>query len=145
MRRRVSFDGEFQGCFGCGRDNAAGLRLSFWETEQGVETTFVAPSYLQGAKGVLHGGIQAALADETMCMAAYAKLGAAVVTGELKMRYQRPVPVSVPLRIVAQIQKRDARSAFIDATISLDGEEEARTTATGRFFFVRSEAQRGRE
>lgn len=138
VRRPVAFRGEFRGCFGCGEDNPKGLGLRFWETEDAVEAEVVAAEHFQGAQGILHGGIQATILDETMCMVAYAKLQKSVVTGELKIRYRRPVPVGVPLRVVASIRDTDARSAFIEASLCVGDETEARTVASGRFFFEKS-------
>lgn len=138
MRKPVAFAGDFRGCFGCGEENPAGLGLRFWETESGVEAELVPAEHYQGAQGVLHGGIQATILDETMCMVAYAKLHRPVVTGELTVRYRSPVPVREPLRVAATIRETDARSAYIEAKLYVREETEARTLARGRFFFERS-------
>jgi len=73
MRREVTFRGST--CFGCGADNPKGLRLRFFETDEGVEVDYVSPPHLDGAPGIIHGGIQGTLLDEAMCMAVYAKRG----------------------------------------------------------------------
>ena len=82
MRRQIWFDADHEGrCFGCGPANPSGLKLRFYETDDGVESEYVVPSDLDGAPGIVHGGIQATLLDEVMCMTAYAKAGTGVVTG----------------------------------------------------------------
>jgi hypothetical protein len=60
-----------------GADNPKGLRLRFFETDEGVEVDYVSPPHLDGAPGIIHGGIQGTLLDEAMCMAVYAKRGVA--------------------------------------------------------------------
>lgn len=128
------YAGDFHGCYGCGRDNPEGLRLQFAETADGVEVLYTARDDLRGAPGVVHGGIQATLLDETLCMTAYAKRGHPVVTGELTLRYVKPVPTGVPLLIRGRIVAEKGRSAFIEGAIHLAADGEVLTTGRGRFF-----------
>jgi acyl-CoA thioesterase FadM len=73
-----------------------------------------------------------------MCMVAYAKAGTGVVTGELTVRYVRPVPTGTPLVVAGRITETRGRSFFIAGTIRLaDGGEEL-TRAQGRFFAAAS-------
>ncbi|MBI1817412.1 MAG: PaaI family thioesterase [Deltaproteobacteria bacterium] len=134
MRRPIVYDHEYNGCFGCGPHNPAGLRLRFFETEDGVEVEYNVPPHLEGAAGVVHGGIQATLLDETLCMTAYAKLGHSVVTGELSVRYVRPAPTGAPLLARGRIVETKERSAFIEGAIYLQSTGEELTRARGRFF-----------
>ena len=135
MRRQIWFDADHAGrCFGCGPANPSGLKLRFYETDDGVESEYVVPSDLDGAPGIVHGGIQATLLDEVMCMTAYAKAGTGVVTGELTVRYLRPAPSGMPLLLAGRITQTRGRSFFIAGSIRLaDGGEEL-THARGRFF-----------
>lgn len=134
MAQPVSYQGSFRGCFGCGPENPAGLRLEFQETAEGVEVRYTVPTDLQGAPGIVHGGIQATLLDETLCMTAYAKLGVPVVTGELTVRYLRPVPTGAGLLIRGRLVEEKGRSAFIEGAILLADGSDQLTTARGRFF-----------
>ncbi|MEW6268908.1 MAG: PaaI family thioesterase [Thermodesulfobacteriota bacterium] len=135
MRRPIRFDDDRSGtCFGCGSANHSGLRLEFYETEDGVEVEYAAPEALAGAPGIVHGGIQATLLDEAMCMTAYAKGGTGVVTGELTVRYLRTVPTRTPLVIRGGITERRNGSFFIAGSIALAGTDEELTRAQGRFF-----------
>lgn len=135
MRRQIWFDADHEGrCFGCGPANPSGLKLRFYETDDGVESEYVVPSDLDGAPGIVHGGIQATLLDEVMCMTAYAKAGTGVVTGELTVRYLRPAPSGAPLLLAGRITETRGNSFFIAGSIRLaDGGEEL-THARGRFF-----------
>ena len=135
MRRQIRFDADRNGrCFGCGPANPAGLRLEFFETEDGVEVEYVVPTDFAGAPGIVHGGIQATLLDEAMCMTAYAKAGTGVVTGELTVRYLRPVPTATPVLVAGRITESRGRSFFIAGSIRLAGSGEELTRAQGRFF-----------
>jgi acyl-coenzyme A thioesterase PaaI-like protein len=121
-------------CFGCSRDNPVGLRLRFFRDHEGVrcETT-VAASY-EGAPGVVHGGIQAVLLDETCCAAAFFGRGRYVVTGALSLRYRRPCPVEVPLVVTARIIAHEERFFRIEARIYSEGAPDPLTLAEGKFY-----------
>ena len=134
-KRKVVFDeGRPNACFGCGAENTRGLQLEFSETEHGVEIEYIVPPHLAGAPGVAHGGIQATLLDEALCMTAYAKLGTPMFTGELTVRYVRAVPTETPLVVRGRITSTKGRSAFIEGGIYLASTGEELTRAHGRFF-----------
>jgi len=134
MRRPLVFVEPDNRCFGCGPGNPAGLGLQFIETDDGVEIEHAVPEHLQGAAGIVHGGIQATMLDETMCMTAYAKWGTPVVTGEITVRYLQPVPTCTPLRVSARIVERRDNSVFIEGVITLQSTGDELTRARGRFF-----------
>jgi len=127
------------GCFGCSATNPAGLQLQFFETDDGVEVEYTAARHLEGAPGVVHGGIQATLLDEALCMTAHAKFGTPVVTGELTIRYLRPVPIETRIVARGRIIERKGNSAFIEGAIYLASGGEELTRARGRFFMPPSE------
>jgi len=134
MRRPIVYRSGVNHCFGCGPTNPAGLRLTFVETDAGVEADYTVPAHLQGATGIVHGGIQATLLDETLCMTAYAKAGTPVFTGELTVRYLRPVPTGIPLRVHGQIVETKSKGWIIEGAITLAETGAALTRARGRFF-----------
>jgi len=144
-RRKVVFDeGRPNTCFGCGSDNPNGLRLEFTETDDGIEVQYTVPEALQGAPGIAHGGIQATLLDEALCMAAYAKLGTPVFTGELTVRYLKPVPTHTPLLVRSRILETKGRSSWIEGAIHLADTGEELTRARGRFFAQKEDTKAGR-
>ncbi|HZR81252.1 MAG TPA: PaaI family thioesterase [Candidatus Binatia bacterium] len=134
MRRPIVLDTRPNACFGCGPDNPAGLGLSFHETDDGAETDVVVPAHLGGAPGVVHGGIQATLLDEVMCVTAYAKAGTRVVTGELTVRYLLPAPTGRKLCVRGRIAGRKGRSLLIEGAIEDAATGELLARAHGRFF-----------
>src|SRR5262245_9262705 len=104
-------------CFGCSRENAAGLHMRFFRDGDGVvsEAT-IAPQH-QRAPGIVHGGIQATLLDEASCATVALTTGDYVVTGTLSVRYRRPCPTGVPLEIRARIVKDEGRYLIVRAEL----------------------------
>jgi uncharacterized protein (TIGR00369 family) len=134
MRRSIVFPDPDNRCFGCSPHNPEGLRLQFFETDEGVEVDYVASPQHEGPPGIVHGGIQATLLDEALCMTALAKTGSPVVTGELTIRYLRPVPSATAVVARGRIVERKGTSALIEGGIYLAATGEELTRARGRFF-----------
>ncbi len=100
-------------CFVCGRENPFGLHLKFYETGPGeVTAEFDAPEQYQGYPGVLHGGIVAAILDET---AGRAHMGGFpprfMFTAKLEVRYRKNVPTGKLLKIIGRAGKDRGRIA----------------------------------
>jgi acyl-coenzyme A thioesterase PaaI-like protein len=98
------------------------------------------PDRFHGAPGIAHGGIVAAILDEVSCAAAVFLADRFVVTGELVIRYQRPVPVETPLDLDAEIGTQShPRYAEIVAHVRQGDTVLARST--GKFFYQERRAQ----
>jgi acyl-coenzyme A thioesterase PaaI-like protein len=100
-------------CFVCGVENPLGLHLKFYETAPGeVSVEFTAPQEYQGYPGVLHGGIVAAILDET---AGRAHMGGFpprfMFTAKLEIRYRKNVPIGQSLKVVGRAGKNRSRAA----------------------------------
>lgn len=122
------------GCFGCSPTNPRGLRLRFRREGDAIHVRYTIPDALHGAPGVAHGGIVATLCDEVSCALAALVLDDRVVTGELTVRYEQPVPVEVPLELVARAADRaHSRYVVIESEVRRDGVRLARST--GKFFY----------
>jgi acyl-coenzyme A thioesterase PaaI-like protein len=98
-------------CFVCGLENAAGLKASFYEVEgDQVVALFKPCEQHQGYHDRLHGGLAAAILDETigraMNIGQYEIWG---VTVEFRVRYKKPVPLDQELRVVGRITKQNRR------------------------------------
>jgi uncharacterized protein (TIGR00369 family) len=102
-------------CFVCGVENRFGFGLAFYETgPDEVEAEVVIPEKFEGYPGVAHGGIVAALVDEISLRAAMAgRPTRFMVTGRMVIRYRKPVPVGVPLRLIGNVRRR--RTATVEA------------------------------
>ena len=90
-------------CFVCGQDNPSGLRLVWHHDADGqARTVFHAAREHQGWRGVVHGGILAAVLDEAM----HQRLrftGIRAVTANLSVRYRRPAPTEAPLVVEGEL------------------------------------------
>jgi acyl-coenzyme A thioesterase PaaI-like protein len=110
-------------CFGCGQGNPLGLRLRFRRTGPGtVEGVYEAPEHQAGAPGVVHGGIQAALLDETLGFAVQAARGSDepdfdIVTVEFTLRYKRPAPTGAPLVLRGRFVRSEGRDYWVAGEI----------------------------
>jgi uncharacterized protein (TIGR00369 family) len=96
-----------QMCFICGMENPIGLKIFFYEQEDGsLQATFTPRPEHQGYPGVLHGGITTALLDETM---GRVSLGAGreqwMMTAKLELRFHHPVPIGQTLTVIGRIEK----------------------------------------
>lgn len=121
-----------QGCFICGKNNPFGLKVGFeLDRERGGARTEVSfPEHLQGWDNVVHGGLLAAVLDETLIYAA-AAAGFKCVTGELTVRYLKPVPTDVPVRAVGRFTGRKGRLVTAEAEL-LDRKGESLARASGK-------------
>jgi acyl-coenzyme A thioesterase PaaI-like protein len=126
-------------CWGCGPDNARGLRLkSYWDGDETVAIWQPGPPYFAGPEHILNGGIIASLIDchsvITAIADAYRHEGRApgqppdlwYATAALSVSYLRPTPLSSPVTLRAVIKERNDRRATVTCTLSAEGQECAR-------------------
>lgn len=122
-------------CFICGLENPVGLHLHFYETEPGVvETHYTAPEHFQGYPGVLHGGIVAALIDETTgraYMGSDPQNPRFMFTGKLELKYRKNVPIGRALRIVGKVIRSKGKVAEAWGGIYDAGTDELLAEGTG--------------
>ena len=95
-------------CMVCGIENDFGLKTRFHQTEDRQVIALFTPSrFHQSYPRITHGGITAAILDETiMCHYDETSFG---VTVELNVKYKRPVPYDVELKVVGRITKDNGR------------------------------------
>lgn len=106
-------------CFGCSPDNHYGLKMHFEEEDDAVVSCWSPDQRFQGYSGVLHGGIQATLMDETASWYVFTKLGTAGVTARMEVRYHKPVLISKgPLIIRGSLIEQNKRLASIKVTLT---------------------------
>ncbi len=100
-------------CFTCGEENPAGVHVRYEEQVDGsVWARFTGHDHHQGYPNRMHGGVIAAILDETIGRAILARgtLRIEGVTREIGVRYRQPVPLGVELTAVGRITSEDARS-----------------------------------
>jgi uncharacterized protein (TIGR00369 family) len=108
-------------CFVCGVENSSGLNLRFYETGPGeVTTEITTPERFQGFPGVVHGGVVAAILDETASRAAMAGNPARFMyTAKLEISYRKPTPVGVLIRATGRVSRHHGRLAKATAELRL--------------------------
>ncbi len=120
-------------CFVCGRENPVGLKVRWDQHPEAGEIrgTVTVPEHFNGYPGVTHGGIVAALLDETggrtiLMDGGFEDL---MVTAKLEVVYRRPTPTGVPLLAVGRLTRRSETRAEAEAELRLpDGTVSARAT-----------------
>lgn len=129
-------------CFACGRRNDAGLQLDISVGRDRAEARYVGLQRHQGYDGALHGGVVAALLDETMGWAIFHQ-GIWGVTARLEVTFRKPVPVGEELRVVGRVQRDRGRGIELYGSLAraADGEVLAEAEA----LFLRMPDARRRE
>lgn len=99
-------------CFICGLKNPFGLKASFYETDRDMLiATFNARKEHQGYPDRLHGGIAAAILDETIGRTVNMGKDEEVwgVTIDFNIKYKRPIPIETELKVVTWLTEENKR------------------------------------
>lgn len=121
-------------CIVCGVNNELGLKVSFYELENNELVAICdTKDWHQSYPGRVHGGMSAALLDET--------IGRAIsihdetiwgVTVSLELKYRKPVPTDCTVKVVGRITKENRRMFEGSGEIILPNGDVA-VTATARY------------
>ena len=121
MSERIPLDpltfGAEQVCFGCGPSNEHGWHLRFFREGDEVVTTFVPRSGLDGPPGIMHGGLQATLADELAGWALVGLLGRRGFTTSMTVRYMRPIRIGLPVEARARMISRKENTVILGVVL----------------------------
>jgi uncharacterized protein (TIGR00369 family) len=123
-------------CFGCGGDNAGGMKLTFEQdnVNRKIVGRFVLGERYQGGGGFAHGGIIAMLLDEAMGKVCRFREVRAV-TAELTVEYLKPVSVEQEIVVEGRETEQKGRNLFLAGEIrNAAGEILAR--GRGRFVVI---------
>jgi acyl-coenzyme A thioesterase PaaI-like protein len=115
---------DYQRCFVCGQRNPYGLHLVFRVEDNSVVADFQPREEHQGFPGVIHGGIVAAVLDETLGRTSL--LGQHpewTMTGRLEVRYRRSVPYGPLLRVRARLVTEHRRALQASGVLTLSDDE----------------------
>ena len=122
-------------CFLCGRQNPIGLKIQWYnEREAGqVRATVTVPEQFNSYPGIVHGGIVAALLDETSGRSLLVEEDTdsnLFVTLKLEVKYRQPVPTGQPLTLRGWTIQRTPTRARVAAELLLpDGSRAAEAEA----------------
>jgi acyl-coenzyme A thioesterase PaaI-like protein len=127
-------DSRFHQCFGCGPGHPAGLHVRCFKTADGVISPIIVPGQYNGPPGAAHGGIVAAYLDEVLAAAVKRATTRAAVTGELTVRYVKPVPTETPIIGKGSLVADHGRYVDVEGQLEELGTGEVLATARARFF-----------
>ncbi|PYT77675.1 MAG: thioesterase [Acidobacteria bacterium] len=123
-------------CFGCGGDNAAGMKLTFEQdnVNRRIVGRFVLGRRYQGGGGFAHGGIIALLLDEAMGKVCRFR-DVRAVTAELSVEYLKPVAVDQEIVVEGRESEMQGRNLFLAGEIR-NGNGEVLARGKGRFVVI---------
>ena len=127
-------DNRFHGCFGCGPGHPTGLHVRSFKTVEGVASPIVIPCQYEGPPGAAHGGIIAAYLDEVLAATALRTTARIPVTGELTVRYVKPVPTDTPIIGRGSLVVDHGHYVDIEGRLEELSTGGVLATARGRFF-----------
>jgi uncharacterized protein (TIGR00369 family) len=121
-------------CFGCGGANDRGMQLTFEQDDAArrIRGRFRVGAAYQGGSGMAHGGIIALLLDEVMAKVSRFTQDRAV-TGELTVKYLKPVPVDEDIVVEGWEVERSGRNIFREGEIR---DPSGAVLAKGRGHFI---------
>ncbi len=120
-------------CFVCGQENPRGIGITwhagFIQAEPGPDgffppgtvrifSDFQFTLYQQGPPGHAHGGASAAVIDEAMGATIW-QSGYRALLAHYELDYAHPVPLNVPLRVEAWLERVDGRKLYARGHILL--------------------------
>jgi len=129
-------DDRFHQCFGCGPGHPTGLRVRCFKTSEGVMSPIIVPGHYAGPPGAAHGGIVAAYLDEVLAAAVHLAMARSAVTGELTVRYMKPVPVETPIVGKGSLVADHGRYVDVEGRLEDLATGGVLATARARFFPV---------
>ena len=91
-------------CFCCGRQNDISLKMTWYNDIENnkVRSTVTIPEHFNGYPGIVHGGILAAVLDETAGRAIMLdeNFNNLMVTLSLQVTYRKLTPTETPLEVI---------------------------------------------
>ena len=123
-------------CFGCGGDNAGGMKLTFEQdnVNRKIVGRFVLGARYQGGAGFAHGGIIAMLLDEAMGKVCRFR-DVRAVTAELTVEYLKPVSVEKEIVVEGYEAEQKGRNLFLIGEIR-NAEGQVLARSRGRFVVI---------
>jgi acyl-coenzyme A thioesterase PaaI-like protein len=133
-------------CYGCGPENPDGLQIkSHWDGKESVCTYTPRPEQSAGPTQYLYGGTIASIVDchcvGTSIANYYEREGREIgegapvwcVTGNLNVRYLRPIRIDRAVELRATIRECSDRKTIVDCRVISDGD----VAATGEVIAIR--------
>ena len=127
-------------CFICGDENGCGVRTRFFVEGDAVRASVTLPRHVNGYRNVVHGGVLAALLDESMGWAAtvFGEKHPMYLTGELTVKYLFPVSIGEEIEVASRLEEDSGRIAYSTGELLRGGKVCVR--ARGKFLPMSREA-----
>jgi uncharacterized protein (TIGR00369 family) len=125
-------------CYVCGENNPLGHHVVFRTDGERVRTRYKPEVHRQGYPGVVHGGVLCTILDETMGWAASLKSDRLFVTGELTVRFLRPMPAETEMIIEGFAESVTKRLAHVTGEVR-DENGVVYATAAGKYLPLSAE------
>ncbi len=122
--------GADQQCFGCGPNNPHGMRLRFHRDGDAVVTTLNAQPGWEGPPGIVHGGLQATLADEVGAWTVVTLTGCFGFTTSMQLRFMRPARHDTPIDARGELIEHEDGRARVRVTLTQEGKRLLTGTAS---------------
>jgi acyl-coenzyme A thioesterase PaaI-like protein len=129
----------FPDCVVSGPANPMGIAVRLHREGDDAVARVSLGAAFEGAPGRAHGGIVAAVFDDTMGLVLKV-IATPAYTGELTVRYLAPTPVGEELEFRARLARREGRKLFMEAEATALGT--GRRIATARAVFIAIEWRR---
>jgi acyl-coenzyme A thioesterase PaaI-like protein len=129
LLEKVNKQESHQHCMLCGTQSTFGLKIDFYNDQEGVVWAKAKGSiHQQGYQGILHGGFIAALLDAGMCHAIFNQ-GVEAVTGDINIRYLAEIPLTADIIIRGKIISSYLTLYKVEADIYVEQQLMAKSTA----------------
>ena len=110
-------------CYMCGRENSYGFKMVWYNNLESnrVEAVVTIPEQFNGYPGIAHGGIVAAILDETSGRAVMldGNFNNLFVTLRLNITYRKPTPTNTPLKAVGWLKHKGSRGMKVASELLL--------------------------
>lgn len=125
-RRKIKniFAKEDYYCFACSPHNPIGLKLQFYETEEGVESVWEPQLDYESYPGIIHGGIQSTMLDEIAAWTVYIKAKTSGVTSRLNVKFKKPaLSTQKKITLRGKISKMQRHLVFVETWLLDENDE----------------------
>ncbi len=111
--------GEGYQCFGCSPFNDHGLQLLFWDNDGEVICKWSPSAKFEGYRGIVHGGILAAIIDETASWFILTQHNTTGVTSEMTIKYLKPARIANgEIKVTARFLRKKKQIVTVSCVVT---------------------------
>jgi len=123
----------YDNCFVCGISNPIGLKMKFTYSDDTAQAEFRLPVNFEGYDNIIHGGIVAAILDESMAKIILHKRVKAV-TVNITIDYKKPLKPDTKYFVKGSIL--NIRKKIIETEATIVDNESVYAKASAKFFRI---------